>query len=318
MLRVILAGATGAIGRPLAARLVEAGHEVIGITRRPGSVSASWSGAIVADVLDHDALLAAASGVEADAVIHELTAIDGLPLRYRDMVPTNRLRTLGTSNLVALARAVGARRMVTQSFLGGYGMVPRGPEPIAEGAPFAVPGSAAPPLRPMIEGLKAAERLTRAAPGIEGISLRYGLFYGAETLRPMVGMLRRRALPVPRRGGGIHSYVHLPDAAAATVAALEHGRADQAYNICDDRPVAWNDFVDAVAAAFGAPRPLRVPLWAFRATPYAEHLIGASIPLTNAKAKAELGWVPAAPTIAEGLRLSGGSGPADGSRQAGS
>jgi nucleoside-diphosphate-sugar epimerase len=302
-MRVIVAGATGAIGRPLVRGLIAAGHEVTGITRRPGAMGEGWTGAIVADVLDRPALLAAAAGVRADAVIHELTAIRGLPLRYRDLDATNRLRIEGTSNLLGLAEAVGAHRMVTQSFLGGYGLVARGPEPIAEGAPFGVPGTATPALRPIIEALKAAERLTRAMPGIEGVNLRYGLFYGAESLRSMAGLLRRRALPVPRRGGGTHSYVFLPDAAAATVAALERGRPDRAYNVCDDEPVPWNRFFDAAARAVGAPRPLRVPGWVFRSTPYANDMIRSSIPMSNALARRELGWAPSAPTIEDGLEL---------------
>ena len=303
-MRVIVAGATGAIGTPLVEQLIAAGHEVVGITRRREAVGPGWAGAIVADVLDRDALIRAAGGIRADAVIHELTAIRGLPLRYRDMDATNVLRIRGTSNLLGLAEAVGATRMVTQSFLGGYGLVPRGPEPLREGMPFGVPGTASPRLRPIVEGLKAAERLTRSMPGIEGIALRYGLFYGRATLAPMATSLRRRALPVPRAGGGVHSYVSLPDAASATVAALEHGRRDQAYNICDDRPVVWNDFFDAAARALGAPRPPRVPGWVFRATPYADDLIRSSIPMSNAKAKRELGWSPTARTLDEGLAWS--------------
>lgn len=308
-MRVIVAGATGALGIPLVAQLVAAGHEVVGITRRPDAVGRAWSGAIVADVLDRDALLRAARGVRADAVIHELTAIRGLPLRYRDLDATNALRVRGTSNLLGLAEAVGAHRMVTQSFLGGYGLIDHGRTPIVEGAPFGVPGSAARPLVPIIAALKAAERLTRAMPGIEGIALRYGLFYGRDSLRTTVAILRRRALPVPAGGGGVHSYVHLPDAASATVAALERGAAGRSYNVCDDRPVAWNDFFDAVARRFGAPRPLRVPDWVFRATPYARALQRSSIPMSNARARAQLGWAPAAPTIEQGLALAAAAGP---------
>ena len=140
-------------------------------------------------------------------------------------------------------------------------------------------------------------------PGIEGVNLRYGFFYGAETLAPTVALLRKRMLPVPRGGGGVHSYVFLPDAASATVAALERGVADQAYNVCDDRPTAWNDFFDAVARAYGAPRPLRVPSWVFGATPYVRDVLRSSIPMSNAKARTRLGWTPTAPAIEDGLAL---------------
>ena len=301
-MRVVVAGATGAIGVPLVAGLIAAGHDVIGISRRPDAgAGRGWAGTIVADVLDRETLLRAARGVRADAVIHELTAIRGLPMRYRDLDATNRLRVEGTSNLLGLAEAVGATRMVTQSFLGGYGLVDHGRESIREGAPFGVAGKAAPKVVPIIAALKAAERLTRSMPGLEGVNLRYGLFYGADSLRAMAPMLRRRLLPVPRTGGGTHSYVYLPDAAAATVAALERGRADRAYNVCDDRPTAWNDFFDAAARAVGAPRPLRVPAAVFRATPYASTFLRASIPMSNARAREELGWAPSAPTVEEGL-----------------
>lgn len=299
-MRVIVAGATGTIGRPLVERLLARGHEVIGISRRPVE-GLGWSGSIVADVLDHGALLAAAKGVRADAVIHELTAIRGVPWRYRDLDATNRLRTVGTSHLLRLAEAVGATRMVTQSFLGGYGFVPRGPEPIAEGAPFAVPGGTEPRLRPIIEALKAAERLTRATPGIEGVALRYGLFYGPDSIAPLARLLHRRALPVPRSGGGVHSYVFVPDAAAATVAALERGRPGRSYNVCDDRATGWNDFFDAAARAVGAPAPLRVPDAVFRALPYVDAIRRSSIPMSNARAGEELGWSPSVASTAEGL-----------------
>jgi len=298
--RVIVAGATGAVGRPLVERLLAHGHEVIGLSRRPVE-GRGWSGAIVADVLDHDGLLAAAKGVRADAVIHELTAIRGIPLRYRDLDATTALAEIGKIVRLRLADAVGATRMVTQSFLGGYGFVPRGPEPIAEGAPFAVPAITAPPLRPIIEALKAAERLTRSTPGIEGVALRYGLFYGPDSMGPLASMLRRRALPVPRSGGGVHSYVFVPDAAAAAVAALERGRPGRSYNVCDDRATGWNDFFDAAARAAGAPPPLRVPDAVFRALPYVDTIRRSSIPMSNARAKEELGWSPSVASTQEGL-----------------
>ncbi|WP_375389935.1 NAD-dependent epimerase/dehydratase family protein [uncultured Amnibacterium sp.] len=303
-MKVVVAGATGAIGVPLVERLIAAGHDVIGISRRADAGEGrGWAGTVVADVLDRAGLLAAAKGVRADAVVHELTAIRGLPMRYRDLDATNRLRIQGTSNLLGLAEAVGATRMVTQSFLGGYGFVPRDPTPIPEGAPFGVPGKASRHLVPIIEALKAAERLTRSMPGLEGISLRYGLFYDAASLRGMAPMLRRRLLPVPRSGGGVHSYILVPDAAAATVAALERGRADRAYNVCDDRPIPWNDFFDAAARAVGAPRPLRVPAAVFRAMPYIDEVLRSSIPMSNARAKEELGWAPSAASTEEGLQL---------------
>ncbi len=310
-MRVLLAGATGAIGRHLTAHLNAAGHQVVGLTRSRAAArqwTDEWVGAIVADVLDRTAVLTAARGHRADAVIHQLTALSRLPSRHRDLDVTNQLRTDGTRHLVELAATVGATRMITQSFLGGYGYVDHRPalqrqdrELLDETDPFGEPPGR-PALDPVVHALREAERLTRTAAGIDGITLRYGLFYGAggplETLLPL---LRKRRLPLPRTGGGTHSYIWLPDAAAATVAALEQGVAGQAYNICDDQPVAWNTFITAVAAAAGAARPRLVPGWLFRAAPYARDLITSTIPMGNRKARHDLHWTPRAATYRDGL-----------------
>lgn len=309
-MRVILAGATGAIGHKLGPALTAAGHQVVGITRNSTAAPAraGWDDAIIADVLNLPALLSAAASQRADAVIHQLTAISGVPYRYRELNATNELRTLGTPHLLELARAVGATRMITQSFLGGYGYLDHRPslrqhghDLIDEQVPFGQP-SHSQGLNHIIGALRDAEQLTCSTDGIEGVALRYGLFYGAGgPLEAMVPMLRKRQLPLPSDGGGTHSYIWLPDAAAATVAALEHGVPGQAYNICDDQPVQWNTFVDAVAHAAGAPRPWRVPGWLFRAAPYASAVMTSSIPMSNHKAKRDLHWQPTAPTYRDGL-----------------
>lgn len=310
-MRVLLAGATGAIGRHLTTSLTAAGHQVVGLTRSPSAArrfSAHWADAIVADVLDPAALRDAARGHRADAVIHQLTALSRLPYRYRDLEPTNRLRTEGSRHLLALARDVGATRVVVQSFLGGYGYLDhrptlgqRGQSLIDESRPFGEPSGHGPRDR-ILTALRDAEQLTRTAEGLEGIALRYGLFYGAGgPLETMLPLLRGRRLPLPRDGGGTHSYSWLPDAASATVAALEHGVPGQAYNVCDDQPVQWNTFIEALAAAAGAPRPLHVPGWLFRAAPYARDLMTSTIPMSNQRARRELDWAPRAPTYREGI-----------------
>lgn len=302
-MRVVVAGAAGAVGVPLVEGLLARGHDVVGVTRSHAAAErfrSRWSAAVVADVLDRDALLAAADALRADAVVHELTAIPPLPVRHRDLNRTNELRTRGTANLVALARTVGATRFVTQSFFGGYGYGNHGSAPLTEEDRFGPPGSK-PGLERIIAALRSAEEQTLTAPDLIGVTLRYGLFYGPASIELMCTMLRRRALPVPADGGGTSSYVYLPDAAAATVAAVERGRAGQAYNICDDEPVAWSAFIAAVAESFGTPRPLRVPRWLFRATPMAYDLMSSNIAMSNAKARAELGWSPTAPTYREGL-----------------
>jgi nucleoside-diphosphate-sugar epimerase len=311
-MRVLVAGATGAIGVPLVQKLVERGHEVVGLTRTQAGADRFgelWSAAVVADALNADALMTAAHGLRVDAVVHELTAIRGLPARYRDLDATNRLRTEGTANLLTLARAAGATSMVTQSFLGGYGYGNHRADgrpstyQLTEEEGFGPPGRT-PGLERIIAALREAERLTLTTPGVAGVVLRYGVFYGhGATLQTMLSLLQKRQLPVPRDGGGVLSFIYLPDAAAATVAALERGRPGQAYNICDDEPTRWAAFIDSATAAFGLRRALRVPCWLFKVTPYAHRFLTSTIPMSNDKAKRELAWTPQAATVREGFAL---------------
>lgn len=299
-----MAGATGAVGVPLVRELVERGHDVIGVTRSEEAAKRFrpvWAQAVVADVLDVDALLAAARSVRADVVVHELTAIPGLPMRHRDLDHTNQLRTAGTANLLRLASRVGATRFVAQSFLGGYGYGDHGRKLLTEEDGFGRPG-ANPGLERIIAALRSVEQQTLGTSELAGVALRYGLFYGpGGPLELMVRMLRRRMLPVPADGGGTSSYVYLPDAAIVTAAAVERGRPGQVYNICDDEPVGWSTMISAVADTFGTPQPLPVPRWLFRPTPMAHQLMSSSIAMSNAKARSELDWSPLATTYREGL-----------------
>lgn len=301
-MRVLLAGASGVIGRPLTTQLLAAGHEVLALARTPGGAEAlRRAGAVpvLADVMDADALLRAVDGHRADAVIHELTALRRMPMTLRGMAPTNALRTQGTANLLAAARVLGARRFVTQSMVVGYGYRDHGDRLITEADPFGVPERGR--THPVIEALASNERQTFEAGGIEGVALRYGLFYGPGAI-DLAGMLRRRMFPVPPGGGGAVSWIYLTDAAAATVAALERGRPGNAYNIVDDEPVRWSEFLDAAAAAFRTPRPPRVPFWLLRPMSYAHSLMTSTIRVANGKARAELGWAPAVANYRDGLR----------------
>jgi nucleoside-diphosphate-sugar epimerase len=152
--------------------------------------------------------------------------------------------------------------------------------------------------------LRFAEEQVLSADEMEGIALRYGLFYGQDNFtRMIVNLVRKRRLPVPSSGGGFANFIYLEDAAAATVAALEKGRAGQAYNIVDDEPVRWADYLDALAAELGARRPWRVPDWTLRAVPYVHAMMTTSMRVSNAKAKRELGWAPAVSTYREGVPL---------------
>jgi nucleoside-diphosphate-sugar epimerase len=303
-MRVLLAGASGAVGTPLTRQLIAAGHGVVGISRSRANAErlrSAGAEAVVADVMDRESLLAAVRGVRADAVMHELTALGTTKVRQA-MQGTNALRTTGTAHLLAAARVVGAHRFLTQSIVLGYGYRDHGPHVVTEDDPFAepVPGQ----LGSVVAALRSAEEQVFSADEMEGIALRYGLFYGQDNVtRMMSNLVRKRRLPVPSSGGGFVNFVYLEDAAAATVAALEKGRAGQAYNIVDDEPVRWSDFLDTLAAELGARRPWRVPSWMLRAIPYLNTLITTSMRVSNAKARRELGWAPAVSTYREGIRL---------------
>jgi nucleoside-diphosphate-sugar epimerase len=294
-MRVLLAGATGAIGAPLTKALVASGHEVVALTRRHGGAPAGTF-EVVGDALDHDGLLAAVRGVEVDAVVHQLTALKKSPVRHKDMEATNRLRVEGTANLLAAARATGARRFVTQSMIFGYGYGDLGPHPRTEADVFGRGGYGR--FDAHIAAMRSNEQQVHTAEGIDGIALRYGIFYGAEGDHN-IELIRQGKLPVPK--GGIMSFVHVEDAAAATVAALERGRGGEAYNVVDDEPASWRDYFRTAAAHLGAPDPRSVPGWVLRPIPLMHSILTGTYRIANAKARAELGWTPAKPTFREGI-----------------
>jgi nucleoside-diphosphate-sugar epimerase len=281
-MKVLLAGATGAIGIPITRQLLANGHQVLGLAREPaGAGRLEALGAIP---------------VVADAVIHELTALRKPPLRHSGMALTNRLRTQGTANLLAAAEALGARRFLTQSVVFGYGYRDHGPRPLTEQDPFGRPAGDS--CDPHVAAMVSTERQAFSAP--EGIALRYGLLYGGDAVQ-VRALLARRRLPVAR--GGVLGWVHHEDAAAATVAALEHGRPGQAYNVVDDLPAGWQEVYTAMAA-LGAPPPRRLPRWLLRlVAPYvASFVVGTSMHVANDKARTELGWRPMYPTYRAGVR----------------
>lgn len=295
-MKVLIAGATGVVGRPLVPMLAESGHEVYALVRSQRPVPGATT--VVADALDRTALLAAVDGLALDAVVHQLTALKKVPTREGLMAATNRLRSEGTANLLAVARAGGARRFVSQSFYGGYGYTGHGDEPLTEDAPFAEPGGRFPRTAAAI---RSAEEQIFTADGIEGMSLRYGGFYGLGAVDPMVEALRRRRVPVAR--GGVAPWTYVEDAATATVAALERGRGGQAYNICDDEAASWHDLITEMARVFGAPRPIVAPGPLVRLlAPYGGTLMTrVSMRLSTAKAREELGWKPSVSGYREGL-----------------
>jgi nucleoside-diphosphate-sugar epimerase len=308
--RVFLAGASGAIGRPLVPKLVAAGHEVTGMTRseeHAEAIRAAGAQAAVVDVFDAERLRDAVADARPEVVIHELTSLpDRLDFRKQDIYePTNRVRTEGTRNLLDAARAAGVHRFVCQSIAFAYR--PDGARVKSE--EDALMDSAPGPFGGGIRALHEMERLVLGAPELEGVVLRYGFFYGPGTYYAQDGTttadVRRRRMPIVGKGTGVFSFVHVDDAADATVAAVERG-APGVYNVADDEPAEMREWLPVFSEAAGAKRPLRVPVWLARfvggreVPTFALQLRGAS----NEKAKRELGWQPAHPTWRTGFRES--------------
>lgn len=301
-MKVLIAGGTGALGIPIVEQLIDAGHTVTGLTRTSqGAERLERVGAtsVIADVMDRDVLLRAVDAEVADAVMHQMTALKKAPTRHSGLAETNALRIRGTSNLLEVARQVGARRFVTQSIVFGYGYRNHGDEVLTEESPFGETDGRQ--FDAAIDAMVSTEQQVFDADGIEGIALRYGLLYG-EDADTVERMLRRRSLPVAAHGG-VLPLVHHRDAAAATVAALVRGRAGEAYNIVDDDPAMFRDLITGIAEARGAPKPLVLPTWLLElVAPYGGYVLGElSMRVSNAKAKRELGWMPRYPSYRDGV-----------------
>ena len=303
-MRVFVAGATGAIGRPLVSQLVAAGHEVTGMTRFPEraeGVRAAGAEAVVCDVFDADGVRGAIAEARPEAVVHQLT---DLPADY-DTNParlargTNRLRREGTRVLLDAAQAAGARRFVAQSLAFVY--APDGEWVKDEEAPLA----SAP--EGVVVSVRALEQAVLEAPALEGIVLRYGQFYGPGTWYAADGSIaervRRRRFPIVGRGEGRFSFIHVEDAAAATVAAIERGRPG-VYNVCDDEPAPLREWLPVYAQALGAKPPRRVPALLARMVAGATAAQAATVMrgAANGKAREELAWSPRYPSWREGFR----------------
>ncbi|NUP45767.1 MAG: NAD(P)-dependent oxidoreductase [Catenulispora sp.] len=299
-MRILLAGASGVFGHVLTPALVGAGHDVVGITRTQDGVraiEAMGASAVVADVLNRQQLLAAVEGQRFDAVISQLTALKKPPMRNKDMHLTNVLRTVGTENLMAAAKAVGATRFLTQSMIFGYGYGDLGPTPLTEDAYFGP--SPRKSFAEHGEAMLRNEQIAFSEPGIEGIALRYGLFYGGPATAAYVEFLQAGKLPIVK--AGTNSFVHLADAAAATVAAVERGRGGQAYNVVDDTPARFADVTLQIVEDFHTKKPRTVPAWMTKPMPYLHAFITGRYLVSNAKAKDELGWKPQYPSYREGV-----------------
>jgi nucleoside-diphosphate-sugar epimerase len=299
-MRVFVAGATGAIGKQLVPRLAAAGHEVHGMTRSESKQALLHElGAVpvVADALDPDQVAEAVGRARPDVIVHQLTAIPAsLDLRHvdREFVPTNRLRIEGTDHLLSAGRAVGVRRFVAQGNIASYARVGNALKTEEDLYDMSPPRAA----RANVEAIRHLEEAVLGADWTEGIVLRYGWFYGPGTsLAPgaeQVELVRKRKFPLVGDAGAVWSFIHVADAAEATVAAVERG-ARGVYNVVDDDPAPVAEWLPALAQELDAKKPMRVPRFIGRlfagefGLVMMTELRGAS----NAKAKRELGWRPA-------------------------
>ncbi|RRS01355.1 NAD-dependent epimerase/dehydratase family protein [Glycomyces terrestris] len=293
-MKVLVAGATGAIGRPLTRALIESGHEVLGLARSDAAaqtVRELGATPVPGDAMDREGLLRAVEGLKADAVVSQLTALAKPKRTLDERDPSTALRKTGTANLLAAAEILGATRFLTQSMALGYGYRDHGDRVLTEDDPF---GEHAGNLTDhVLDGLNSAEDQAR---GVGGIALRYGLFYGPGTWFDPAAS--KRSIPIPADGGGVVPWIHTEDAAAGTAAALEHG-APGAYNLVDGVPATWGAIGDAMAAA-GGRSPMRLPGRLLRlAVPYLGALmIDTNLRVSHDKATRELGWRPAHPNPA--------------------
>jgi nucleoside-diphosphate-sugar epimerase len=301
-MHVYIAGGTGAIGRRLIPQLVARGHRVTSTTRdvrKIELIEGLGAEAAVVDALDSAAVGESVAKAEPDAVVHQLTALAGkISVKHfdRSFAMTNRLRTEGLDHLIAAAQATGVPHVVVQSFTGwpnirSGGWVKDEQDPLDPEPP-----------KEQRRSLAAIRHLEDATLQVDGAVLRYGGFYG-DASDPMLPLIRKRQFPIAGGGTGHMSFVHLDDAASATVLALEK-QARGVFNIVDDEPAPVSEWLPYLAACIGAKPPRRVPLWIAR-------LAGGEVAVSamtrtrgssNARAKRELGWELRWPSWRQGFK----------------
>lgn len=310
-MRVLVAGATGAVGSRLVPLLLSADHQVVGTARseaRLEPLRAAGAEGVVMDGLDPGSVRAAVESAAPDVVVHQLTALSAISGDFRrfdeEFAVTNRLRTEGTDSLLAAAVAAGARRFVAQSYTGWPNERTGGPVKTEEDPLTEAPGKEA------VRSLRALMHLERAVtgtPGVDGVVLRYGTFYGPGQAVSHTGavadLVRRGRFPVVGGGTGMWSFMHVEDAATATAAAVDRG-APGVYHVADDDPAPVAEWLPYLAEQLGGRRPMRVPAWVAR--PLLGEL-GTAMMTTvrassNAKARRELGWEPRFASWRDGFR----------------
>lgn len=306
-MRILVAGASGVIGRRLVPILVDRGHTVIGTATTARSIErieAAGGEGVLADGLDALAMGRAVALAEPDVAVHEMTALSGgMNLRRfdRTFALTNRLRTDGMDNLVAAARAAGVRKIVAGSYA-GWPADPSGTGLVTEDEPFDPK-----PLRQQRQSLAAIrhlERVTLASP-LRSVVLRYGMFYGGEASVEMLDAALKRMLPVIGDGGGVWSFIHVEDAARATAVAIEDDTAYGIYHVVDDDPAPVREIIPALATAVGAKPPRHVPAGMARllAGDVIVRMMTEARGVSNARIRRELDWRPTWATWRDGITV---------------
>jgi nucleoside-diphosphate-sugar epimerase len=309
-MKIFLAGATGALGKRLVPIMIAAGHQVVGMTKTPGKIGElTEAGAqpVVADALDPQAVMKAVMRARPHVVIHQMTSLAKMrDLKHfdKELESTNRLRTEGTEYLLAAAQAAGATRFIAQSFTGWPnsrtgGRVKSEEDPLDANPPEG--------MRRTLAAIQSLEEMVLGAPGLSGVVLRYGSFYGPGTSivqgGEIIEMVRARRLPVFGDGAGIWSFLHIDDAASATSLAIERGPSGK-YNVVDDEPAEVSTWLPYLATAIGAKPPHHLPAWLGRLVigetglSMMTSIRGSS----NALAKRAFGWRPIYASWRDGFR----------------
>jgi nucleoside-diphosphate-sugar epimerase len=299
-MRVLVAGATSVPGLPLLRELNARGHDVVGLTRqseKTPQIEQAGAKPVVADVFDAGQINTVVADIEPEVVVSLLTTLPKRgPMRIKDFEPARALWGRGAPNLVAAAQRAGVRRVVAESVIFAYGYPTTGPALMDETDPY--PGPPPPGGEAMLKALRDMEQTVLTSgdhSDTEGIVLRYGAFYGLGVPHDELFTRLAKWWAMPALiGNGIVSWIHIDDVAKATAAAVEQGRGGQIYNIVDDRPQSFGDYIRELSAKLNRPRPLPLPRRLFRlVAPYGAIAFGDTwLPLSNAKAKAELGWTP--------------------------
>jgi nucleoside-diphosphate-sugar epimerase len=307
-MRIFVAGATGAVGGRLVPALVSAGHSVVGLTRaaaKAAAIKKMGAEPVIGDGLDMAAMRAIVGSTKPDAIIHEMTDLSGADYKHFDraFANSNELRTRGTDILLAAARETGVKRFIAQSFCGWpYARVGDAVKTEADELDPNPPEQ----LRRTLDAIRYLEQTVTASTNPEGVVLRYGTLYGPDTGmldRSTVEQIRHRRLPLIGDGAGCWSFLHIDDAASATVKAIERGKAGNVYNIVDDEPAQAKEWLPALAQMLGAKPPFHVPAWIARIAA-GEHIVSMMTQGragSNVKAKKDLDWRPAHPSWREGF-----------------